>query len=98
MTFGDGRHQTETQPVPGLATVLFQPVETPQHLIILRSRDARASIGHTHPYFGRIHRHAKRYDASGRGIFDGVVEQIGQRLEQQIAVALQRCMLIQLQR
>ncbi len=86
METGNGRDQAQAQTVARRVTALFEPVEALEHVIALFGGNARTIVG------DRDHRPAAGA-ATGHGdlparaaVLDRVVDEIGDGVEQQVAV------------
>ncbi len=76
-------HQAQSQPVAGRRAAAFEPDETVEHRLAPVRRDAGSAVGDLDP--GRLIRAADLQRDSARGrVFERIVEQIGDRLRQQM--------------
>src|SRR5262245_48945563 len=86
MQTGDRRHQAEPQAVAGGAPAVLEPIEAPEHVLALVGGNSRAVVGDRDDgaaiALPDLHAHPARFAA----VFDGVVHQIGDRVEQEVAV------------
>ena len=80
---------TRLRPRPDARRIadLVRPVETPQHSLALLFADARAGIRDAHDGFVVAAFQFDAHPAAFRRELDGVVDEVGDRLEQQIPVA-----------
>src|SRR5512140_302359 len=83
----DGRHQVQAKPHARCAPDLVRPVEAPQHGLALLFADAAAAIGHAYDDLAAGARQLDAHLAAFGRELDGVVDEVGDRLEQKIAVA-----------
>src|ERR1700761_9415247 len=86
MQLGDGADEPEPQPVPRRAPAAFKPNETVEYSAAPVRRYARAGIANLDMRFAGTCLDAESAFPFGR-VFERVVEQIGDRLREQMAIA-----------
>src|SRR6185437_16934113 len=86
MELRDGADEAEAETVPGRAAAAFEAYETIEHRVAPIGRHARAGIADLDPCLAGMCRDTERDLALVR-IFERVVEKVGDRLRQQMAVA-----------
>ena len=83
----DRRNKAEPQPAARGGTAGIEPHEALKHMLALLGRDPKAEIGYRNRRRDSA-RHLHRDALTLRTVFDCVVDEIGDGLEQQLAVAL----------
>ena len=83
----DGCHEVETESDARRVTHLVGAIEAPQYGLALLFADAGAGIGHAHDGPAIIVQQAHIDPASVGRELDRIVDQVGERLDQQIPVA-----------
>ena len=86
MQIRDGLHQRQAQAAAWQAATLIESGEALRDTLMLMRGYARPGIAHIDHHRRRCAAHLDFHGAAGRRMLDGVVEQIGQRLEQQISI------------
>src|SRR5262245_29423829 len=85
-----GSDEVEPQAHAGRAPYLVGPVEPAQHGLALLLGDPCARVGHAHDAAPAIAQQLEVDAAAFRREFDGVVDEIGDSLHQQVAIAAYR--------
>src|SRR6478672_6954319 len=83
----DSYHEVETESDARRVTHLVGTIEAPQYGLALLFADAGAGIGHAHDGLAVIAQQAHIDSASVGRELDRIVDQVGDRLDQQIPVA-----------
>src|ERR1700720_4994189 len=90
MQFHDRGYQIKAKtPARGIS-YLVGTVETPQHRLTLLLADAGAGIGHAHDGFGITTQQFDVYLPAFSRKLDGVVDEVGDRFDQQAAMGAHR--------
>src|ERR1700674_1425695 len=84
METSNGSDEAEAEPVAGAAATSLQPVKTPEDMLTFIDRNSRPIVGdrddRTAITPGDLHRHLSGFTA----VLDGVVYEIGLRIEQEV--------------
>src|SRR5262245_39685513 len=91
MQLDDGRDQTETKTQSGRMAALVRSIEASRDDLALARADARSTVAHAHDAFASEVHQLELYAAALWRELHGVIDQIGDRLEQEVAVAAHHC-------
>src|SRR5262249_4252960 len=83
----DRGHQIETKAYARRISDLVGPIETPQHRLALMLADAATGIDDAHDRFTISARQLNSHPTAFRCKLDGIVDEVGDRLKQEISVA-----------
>ena len=98
MQMSDRRRETEAESRARLRAALLQPHEALHHTFAIARGNARTMVGYAETDAiplpacrdHDVGRHAIHFRRMGTRVFDGVVDEIGERLGHQLAVAAHR--------
>src|SRR5208282_4856146 len=83
----DGGNEAEAQSAAGCATAALKAIESFEHALACLGRNAFAAIAHDHACAARVAANLDGHAPRRRpAIFDRVVDEVRERVEQQIAV------------
>ena len=83
----DRAHQAQPEPVAGRAPARLQPNESTEHVLAIGGRDPWTAIGDFDQCAPPAPSHLDR-DLAAVPVFESIVEQVGDRLRQQVAIAV----------
>ena len=83
---GNRRNKTQAETIAGRATAALQPIEALQHAFTLRKRNTRPIVGDGHDGDAVVEHDLERNPAARSPMLDRVVDQVGKRVKQQIAI------------
>ena len=86
METGDGGDEAEAEPVAGSAATLFKPIEALEDVLTLSDGNSWTVIGNRDDGIAVTLFDLNRHLARVTAMLDGVVDEIGHRLEQKVSV------------
>ncbi len=89
MEAGHRGNEAEPQAIAGCRPALLQADKAVQHMLALFGRNARPGIGHHNRAAIALRGDRERHPPAAWGIFDRIINKIGQGLEQQMPIAAQ---------
>jgi hypothetical protein len=87
METGDGGGEAEAEPVAGSAATSFKPVEALEDVLIFIDGNSRSVIGDRNDGTAVGLFDLYGYLTRVTAMFDGVIDEIGHRIEQEVSVA-----------
>ena len=87
METGDGGDKAEAEPVAGSAATSFKPVEALEDVLIFIDGNSRSVIGDRNDGTAVGLFDLYGYLTRGTAMFYGVIDEIGDRIEQEVSVA-----------
>src|SRR5437764_10776377 len=88
--FGDRAHQAQSKPQAGLAPTLVRTVEAPRHELAFTGGNPGPAITNAHDGLATLPKQTQLDPTALRCKLDGIVDKIGNRLEQKIAITVDR--------
>src|SRR3954464_15916639 len=88
MQFGNRRNEAEAEPAARRRARLLQPIQAVENLATLRLWNAWTIVGDDHPEPGLAVLQRNTDRRARRTVADGVLDQIGEQPDQQLAVAV----------
>src|SRR5690348_1398606 len=85
--FRDSGYEAETEAVAGAVAAVLETIKTAQHVVAFRARDPGSAVGNRQYRTIGARRDANRHLARTAAMLDRVVDEIGQGVEQEIAIA-----------
>ena len=86
MQTGDGGDKAQPKPVAGHAAAAFKPIKASEHMLMFGDRNSRPVIGDRKHGAVTIMRDVYDHFAAFRAVFDRIVDEIGQRVEQEVHI------------
>jgi hypothetical protein len=87
MKMGDGRNKAKPESVAGREAASLKPVETLKNLLTFFARDSRPIIGNRDHGIASALFDLDRHSARLMAMLDGIVDEIGHCLEQEVPVS-----------